>query len=176
MDRVFRHFRLEYIAPCGCVRLPVADCSVDLVYSRAVLEHLPPSLIEGAFLESRRVLTESGVMCHFIDPSDHLEHRDKRISRIHFLRFSDAVFRLMCLNTLNYHNRMRHSEYAHMLELAGFEIVEQERKIDPCAVVFATTQKLAPRFRQFSLDDLATVDSFFLARVSGNVRNGHQPV
>jgi len=49
MDRVFRHFRLEYIAPCGCVRLPVADCSVDLVYSRAVLEHLPPSLIEGAF-------------------------------------------------------------------------------------------------------------------------------
>src|SRR5262249_4125798 len=111
MEGVFQLFRLEYMAPCNCASLPLADHSVDVIYSRAVLEHVPPPVIRRIFVESRRVLTKSGVMCHFIDPSDHLEHRDKSISRIHFLRFSDAVFRLMCLNALNYHNRMRHSEY-----------------------------------------------------------------
>ena len=138
------------------------------MYSRAVLEHVPPRVIQQIFVESRRVLAGSGIMCHFIDPSDHMEHRDKSISRIHFLRFSDAMFRLMCLNALNYHNRLRHSEYARMLEETGFEILKEERNIDPRAVVFAKTQKLAPKFRHFALEDLATVDSFLLARVVVN--------
>jgi hypothetical protein len=168
MDGVFRFFRLEYLAPCDSASVPVADRSVDIVYSRSVLEHVPQPVIEQIFLESRRVLSESGIACHFIDPSDHLEHRDKSISRIHFLRFSDAMFRLMCLNALHYHNRLRHSEYARMLEEAGFEIVKEERNVDPRAVVFAKTQKLASKFSRFAPEDLATVDSLFLARVAPN--------
>jgi len=168
MDELFRLYRLEYLAPCNCASLPLEHHSLDVIYSRAVLEHVPPQVIEQIFVESRRVLNDSGLMCHFIDPSDHLQHHDRSISRIHFLRFSDAAFRIVCLNPLNYHNRLRHSEYVRMLERTGYEILKEERNIDQPAVVFAKTQKLAPKFRGFSPEDLATVDSFFLARVATN--------
>jgi hypothetical protein len=166
MDELFALFRLEYLAPCNCANLPLADRSLDVVYSRAVLEHVPPAVIEHIFMEARRVLKDSGLMCHFVDPSDHLQHHDRSISRIHFLRFSDSAFRIVCLNPLNYHNRLRHPEYVRMLERTGFEILKEERNIDQSAVVFAKTQNLAPQFRRFSPEDLATVDSFFLARVA----------
>jgi len=166
MDELFHRYRLEYLAPCNCASLPLDDHSLDVVYSRAVLEHVPPAVIERIFVEARRVLNDSGLMCHFIDPSDHLQHHDRSISRIHFLRFSDTAFRIVCLNPLNYHNRLRHSEYVRMLKKTGFEILKEERNIDQPAVVFAKTQKLAPKFRGFPPEDLATVDSFFLAKVA----------
>jgi len=80
MDELFALFRLEYLAPCNCANLPLADRSLDVVYSRAVLEHVPPAVIEHIFMEARRVLKDSGLMCHFIDPSDHLQHQDRSIS------------------------------------------------------------------------------------------------
>jgi SAM-dependent methyltransferase len=158
----FREFRLEYLAPCDCTQLPIPEASIDVVYSRAVLEHVEPDVLEGIFLESRRILADTGVVCHFIDPSDHWEHSDKNISRINFLRYSDEAFRWTYLNPLNYHNRLRHSEYARVLRQTGFEILKEERIVDPRAVEFARIG-LARKFQTFDLEDLATVDSFFLA-------------
>ena len=157
-------FRLEYLAPCDCAALPIPDSSVDIVYSRAVLEHIHPAVLEAIFRESRRVLDEAGLSCHFIDPSDHWQHGDQRISRINFLRYSDGVFRWTYLNSLNYQNRLRHSEYVRLFERSGFEIIREHRTVDRDAVQFARTARLAAKFRHFAPEDLATVDSFFLAR------------
>jgi hypothetical protein len=168
----FREFHLEYLAPCDCTRLPIPNGSIDVVYSRSVLEHVQPGVIEGIFLESKRILAESGVACHFIDPSDHWEHNDKNISRINFLRYTDAVFRWTYLNPLNYHNRLRHSEYARILRHAGFEILKEERFVDPRAVEFASRRRLARQFQTFALEDLATVDSFFLAEARSRPKKG----
>jgi hypothetical protein len=51
-----------------------------------------------------------------------------------------------------------------MLENAGFAIERDERTIDPEAREILEHFPIAPRFAQFSKDDLATVTSFFLAR------------
>ena len=73
------------------------DASLDVVTSRAVLEHVPPDVIQDIFNESFRLLNANGLACHIIDNSDHWQHGDLRLSRVNFLRFSDFTFRLTCM-------------------------------------------------------------------------------
>jgi SAM-dependent methyltransferase len=158
-----RH-RFTYLAPCDCRHLALADSSLDIVTSRSVFEHIPPPVIGEIMTEAYRLLRPGGLMCHFIDNSDHWEHGDKGISRVNFLRFGDRAFRWTYLNPLNYTNRLRHAEYVEMFQNRGFEMVRKERTIDAPSVKALETLPLAPQFRRFSAEELATVDSFLLAR------------
>lgn len=155
---------LIYLAPCDCRRLPLDGSSLDAITSRSVFEHIPRPVIEDILKESYRLLVPGGLVCHFIDNSDHWEHGDKRISRVNFLRYGDGAFRLTYLNGLNYQNRLRHSEYVEMMRTCGFEIVREQRNVDPRAIQALGHLPLAPRFRNFAPDDLATMDSYLLAR------------
>jgi SAM-dependent methyltransferase len=160
----FQRLRLVYLAPCDCRSLALPDASVDIVTSRAVLEHIPPQVIQDIFHESYRLLKPQGLACHYVDNSDHWQHGDKSISRINFLRFPDSVFRWTYLNGLNYQNRLRHSEYVDMLRKAGFELLRQDRDVDSGSLEALKTLPLDDRFRRFTADDLAALTSYLLAR------------
>jgi hypothetical protein len=54
-DRL-NEMHLEYMAPCDCRRLSLAAESLDLITSRACLEHIPPEIIQDIFHESYRLL------------------------------------------------------------------------------------------------------------------------
>jgi|ERR1039458_741463 SAM-dependent methyltransferase len=164
LDEGFRRLRLKYVAPCDCRRLHMPDASIDVVTSRAVLEHIAPRVIADIFTESIRLLKPSGLACHLIDNSDHWEHRDKRISRVNFLKYSDASFRWTCLNPQNYQNRLRHPEYVDMLCRCGFQILRDEREIDDKALTALRTLRISQRFRRFAPTDLATISSHLLAQ------------
>ncbi|HEX5431832.1 MAG TPA: hypothetical protein VFW83_07695, partial [Bryobacteraceae bacterium] len=115
----------------------------------------------------RRVLRSGGVVCHIIDPSDHWSHADQSISRVNFLKYPDSLYGLAHVtNKLNYHNRLRHSEYVHLMNRAGFEMLREERNIDQRSLLEISSGriKVAPRWRGFNPEDLATVDTFLLAR------------
>src|SRR5262249_26083967 len=127
-------------------------------------EHIPRPVLQDILKECFRLLTPGGVVCHFIDNSDHWEHGDKSISRVNFLQFSDRAFRLTYLNSLNYQNRLRHSEYVSLLRACGFEIVKEHRNVDPKALLALDNLPLSPQFSRFSKQDLATMDSYLLAR------------
>lgn len=160
----FERYRFVRLAPADCQDLPLEPASIDAITSRSVLEHIPPAVVERIFRESGRLLRPSGVLCHFIDNSDHWQHRDHSISRVNFLRYSDRVFRLTYINPLHYTNRLRHSEYLKMLRRCGFEIVRAEPTVEPRTLEEVATLPLAPRFRGFSAEDLAATDSYLLAR------------
>ena len=155
---------LVYLAPCDCRHLSLTDGSVDAITSRSVFEHIPRPVIEEILKESYRLLTPGGVVCHFIDNSDHWEHGDKSISRVNFLKYSDRAFRFTYLNSLNYHNRLRHSEYKAMLLACGFELLKEHRNVDAKALAALESLPLSPQFSKFSKEDLATMDSYLLAR------------
>lgn len=155
--------RLAYLAPCDCRKLSLAGESVDVVTSRACLEHIPPDVLQDIFHESYRLLKRGGVACHWIDPSDHWEHQDKSLSRVNFLKYSDAVFRLTSINPINYQNRLRHPEYVEMLRTAGFRLIREERQVDEPSLRCLTSMRIAKRFHRFSAEDLATIDSLLLA-------------
>ncbi len=164
LDESLQRRRMRYLAPCDVRNTALPSESVDAVVSRAVLEHIPGDIIRGIFTESARIVRPGGITCHIIDNSDHWQHTDKSISRINFLKYSDAMFRLTCINGLNYQNRLRHSEYRQMLLSAGFEIEKEERSVDREATQLLEHFPVAPRFQHFAKDDLAAVTSFFLAR------------
>ena len=163
MERRLEELRLVYLAPCDCRKLNLPAESVDVVTSRACLEHIPPDVLLDIFHESHRLLKHGGLACHWVDPSDHWEHQDKSLSRVNFLKYSDALFRLTFINPINYQNRLRHPEYVQMLDTAGFRLVREERQVDEASLRRLPHMRLTERFRKFSYEDLATIDSLLLA-------------
>jgi SAM-dependent methyltransferase len=163
LETFCKHLRLEYLAPCDCRALDLPAESVDVVMSRAVLEHIPPEVIDEIFMESRRLLRSGGLACHFVDNSDHWQFEDRSISRVNFLKFSDRVFKWTCINSLNYQNRLRHSEYRALLIKYGFTILRDESAIDSDSLAALRNLPIALRFRHFTHKDLATIGSCLLA-------------
>jgi SAM-dependent methyltransferase len=153
---------LEYLAPCDCRNLPLPDGSVDVVLSRACLEHIPPEVIAGIFREARRILRSDGLMLHEIDYSDHWSHRDRSITAVNFLQYPDWLFRLTCIHAQTYQNRLRHPEFVEMMETEGFVVRKVETIVSqPCRHALAK-MPVAARFRRFSTVDMATTSSIVL--------------
>lgn len=165
LGELLHRFRMEYHAPCDLVSSPFQDGEFSVVTSRAVLEHVPPAALRPLFGRAFRLLQPGGWTCHAIDNSDHWSHSDKRLSRVHFLCYSDRMFRFLnWFNPLDYQNRLRHPEYAELLRSCGFEIVISRSTPEPKALADLKTLPIAPRFRVFAAEDLARLDSYFLAR------------
>ena len=163
MQERLEEMRLVYLAPCDCRKLNLPPESLDVVTSRACLEHIPPQVLQDILHESHRLLKRGGLACHWVDPSDHWEHQDKSLSRVNFLKYSDGVFRWTYVNPINYQNRLRHPEYGEMLSKANFRLIREERTLDQASLHSLAHLRLAKRFRRFSHEDLATIDSLFLA-------------
>jgi SAM-dependent methyltransferase len=154
---------LKYLAPCDCRNLRLNNHSLDIVYSRAVLEHIPPPVLRAVFRECKRVLKPTGVMCHIVDNSDHFEHRDKSISRVHFLQHGERMMKFIGLNQQNYQNRLRHQDYLDLIQAEGFKIIAEDREIDRNALIILPKMRLAPGFANRPLEDLAAITSYILA-------------
>ena len=161
-DRL-KEMHLIYLAPCDCRGLNIPAASLDVITSRACLEHIPPDVILDIFRESYRLLKPGGVTCHMVDHSDHWQHNDKNIGRVNFLKYSDSLFRWTSINPLNYQNRLRHPEYIEMLQKVGFRLACEEHTVDEESLRHLPKMRLAERSRKFSREDLATTSSLFLA-------------
>jgi SAM-dependent methyltransferase len=163
LEKRLARFSIRYMAPCDVRRTGMADGSVDAIVSRATLEHIPPDILRDILTESARILRPGGVMCHVVDNSDHWQHNDKRITPVNFLKFSDRTFGCIQWNGLNYQNRLRHPQYTEMIREAALRIRREERVVDEESLRALEQMTVAPRFRAFSREDLATVTSYLLA-------------
>ena len=67
---------LSYVVPFEPRSVP--EESIDIVVSRAVLEHVPEQLLTRILPEFRRMLAPGGLMVHRVDMSDHWEHGTSR--------------------------------------------------------------------------------------------------
>jgi SAM-dependent methyltransferase len=116
---------ITYRAPCDARATGLADASVDYVTSTSTLEHIPPADIRLILQESRRILRPGGVMSMLIDYQDHYSYADTSISAYNFLRYDDREW-ARWNPSLQYQNRLRHSEYLATFEAEGFEVVNDE--------------------------------------------------
>ena len=153
---------LRYLVPFDT--RAVQSSSVGIVLSRAVLEHVHERDLATLLPEFRRMLVPRGLMVHRIDLSDHWEHIDKSIPRVHFLRHPDWLWRLTQINPQNVQNRLRRADYVRMIERAGFGEVRATG--EPHAPSLAALRKmpLAPRFRHLPLEELAVIGTTVTAR------------
>jgi hypothetical protein len=160
LPQMLKALNLTYCVPYRSSM--TAPGSVDLIVSCSVLEHIRPADLASMMGDCRDALSPAGAMVHFIDNSDHYEQGDKRISRINFLRYEDAVWNLFCLNPQAVQNRLRHSDYVALFAGLGFSIGYEwrevrERELDQLAEI-----PLAKKFRGRPPEDLAAISSHFV--------------
>ncbi len=166
LDELLEHFGLTYLAPADATALPLENGAIDIGISRAVLEHIPAPILARIFHELHRVTSRSGGVCHIVDNSDHWSHGDARLSRINFLRYSESRWRWFAINPLDYQNRLRHSDYLHLAQRAGFRIVEDRSVPDARTLEDLQRVRVDSAFERYRADDLAILTSRFVARAA----------
>ena len=114
--------------------MPLADHSVDFLFSIDVLEHMPPNLISSLLCEAKRVLAIGGLLVHRITLSDHFSHSDPSISGINFLQFSEEDWLKLAGNNFHYHNRLRALEFEKLFDDHGVTVLSKEKLLDERAL------------------------------------------
>jgi hypothetical protein len=165
LDALLDHFKIAYLAPQDLTRTAIGARSLQVILSRAVLEHIPPDALRNMLARCRELLRDGGVMAHIIDNSDHRQHGDSRLSPVDFLRYSDRAYRVLsALHPRNYQNRLRHDDYLRLFRNAGFEIVRDVSAPDPRALQDLQTMPLASKYAASSREDLAILTCLLIVR------------
>lgn len=152
---------IVYLAPCDAANTGLAEESVDCHLSVTVFEHVPPDVIGGIMREAKRILKDTGLAIHFIDPSDHFQHQDPSIGRSNFLRYSEREWQRIAGNQFAYTNRLRRSDLVKLFEDAGFDIVRQFNGVDPAGI--PEDFPLDASFSGYDREDLCTITVRLLA-------------
>ncbi|MFP5377828.1 MAG: class I SAM-dependent methyltransferase [Acidimicrobiia bacterium] len=156
-------FGITYLAPADARATELASGCVDCVTSTSTLEHIPRADIGPILRECRRILRPGGVASFVIDYSDHYSHFDRSITPFNFLRYSERRWRRYN-SSIQFQNRMRHSEYVDMFRATGFEIVHDSALVDEGRLAELRSVPLAAEFTRFELADVARTGAHVVLR------------
>lgn len=125
----------------------IPDCSVDFIWSQAVLEHVPRSQFAQTMRELRRILKPGGWCSHDVDLRDHFN------GGLNNLRFTEPVWEGALFSSSGFYtNRIRFGQMLSLFQDAGF-VVKQltPRKWDSLPIDRA---QLDGQFASLPEDDL----------------------
>lgn len=126
------------------------DQSVDMIYSRAVLEHVDD--LQACFADMFKALKPGGLALHQVDLKSHGLHQHNPLD---FLTWPDWLWRLM-YSAKGVPNRWRLDKYRELAEKSGFITTKMRPTMlashEDIAVIKA---QLAPLFRDVNDQDLA---------------------
>lgn len=134
----------------------------DLVFSRAVLEHVND--LAATFADMAAALRPTGVAIHLVDLKSHGLHQQ---SPLDFLAWPTWLWSLM-YSAKGVPNRWRIDRYRHELAACGLEM-QQLRPVGTysSAEIAAARPHLAPEFRSLSEEDLAPKGFWLVCRKPG---------
>jgi SAM-dependent methyltransferase len=139
----------------GLRRVPTG--SVDLVFSDAVLEHLPASEFDDFLRETQRVLAPGGLASHGIEYHDHLG------GGLQHLRFAPTFWERRAVAEAGFYtNRMLHSRVLAAADRAGFEVETMWELRWPEPRI--ARQRLHPSFHDASDSDLMMCAAWLVLR------------
>jgi SAM-dependent methyltransferase len=155
IESIFGRANIVYRAPGDATKTGLPNNSIDLVYSNAVLEHVPESMIHDLTVETKRILRPNGVAYHVIGLHDHYAGFDKKVSKVNFLRHPEWIWRIFVKNKISYHNRLREKQFIRIMESHGGKIETIRNKIDPDDLQILKTMKVDKRFSGMTHEELA---------------------
>ncbi|WP_046755625.1 class I SAM-dependent methyltransferase [Kordia jejudonensis] len=117
----------------------LATNAVDLVFSRFVLEHIPPKELLEIHKNLAKNLQKPFHVLHMISPSDHRAYDDKSLSYYDFLKYSADEWKQQHTK-FDYHNRLRLPDYIRIFQESGFEVV---------SLSYDTCEKDSEKYRKF---------------------------
>lgn len=161
LEDLERYWRIDYRAPADARTTDLPAGSIDCAVSVETLEHIPKNDIAAILQELRRIMRPDGVVLMQIDYGDHFKGFDPSISSFNFLTYSDEDWESF-QSRFQYVNRLRHSEYLQLFREAGFELLSDQPDRRPPEQQIL--ERLAPRFRSFSPEDLFTLGALIVGR------------
>ncbi len=162
LEDLCRDAGITYLAPGDFMDMGTGIA--DLIVSRTVLEHVPEDALRRIFLRAATVIRPGGLMCHWIDMSDHFEHRNKSLSRLDMLQYSDQEWSARTRDPQDYQNRLRRFDYVRLLAETGWEIIKLTGEPNLKALEDLRGMNLMPRYANVSPDELSILTSMIIAR------------
>ena len=154
---------VAYLAPADATCTSLADGEVDCIFSNSVLEHVPPTVIDGMYAEALRILASGGIMFHSVNCGDHYAYVDRRIDQLHYLRYSDAEWSRWN-NAFLYQNRMRAHEFVERARAAGFSIELNTAKVSERRLRELAATPVHAQFSAVPAERLCITSVDFIAR------------
>jgi cyclopropane fatty-acyl-phospholipid synthase-like methyltransferase len=154
LDELFRQAHIIYKAPGDATQTGLADHSIDLVFSHAVLEHVPEEVIHRITAESKRILKKDGIAYHAIGLHDHYASF-AGVSKVNFLKYPEWLWAFFIKNKISYHNRLREKEHLDIFRAHGAKIEWIENKTDPADLEILKTIRVDKRFAGMTPEELA---------------------
>lgn len=134
--------------------------SVDLSFSHAVLQHIPPAVLKKIVVELRRVASARSATSHSINLADLFATSDPSITPFNCLKFSEQSWRYLNSPLIPQH-RLRIADYRQIFTEAGFKV---EKEDNVCGSVEDLKRiRLAPEFQKYSQEDLLVISSWLVA-------------
>lgn len=132
---------------------------MDLVYSYAVLEHVPERVAVDLTGESRRILKPGGRVYHAIGLHDHYVSASRNISKVNFLQYPEWLWAFFVKNKFSYHNRLREKQFLDIFEAYGAQIEWIKHEIDPADLQALQNMNIDKRFAGMTHEELAVTYS-----------------
>ena len=155
---------IRYLCPYDITENEFEDNSIDVIFSSNVLEHVPPHALLDIHRETARVLSESGLAMHRLNPGDHFHPLTG--STINFLKCDEKVWRFLGGYGLSYHNRLRSCEHADLVKNAGLCLAFWADSLDERAISALKMKQIAlsARFAGMPTQFLCAYYSWLVAR------------
>jgi SAM-dependent methyltransferase len=146
--------RIHFVRPRDFYELPYQAGTIDFLFSHFTFEHAqkPNELID----EIARVLRPGGVTSHFIDIEDHSDFSRPFDYLVYSDEEWDACYGPEGRPVWMYENRLRASDFRNLFEKSGLKVVESN-PLRSAKMPDDIRRRLAPRFLDYSQEDLETV-------------------
>lgn len=159
-DEVYHLLGWSYLLDWDGKLDAVPDETLDLIISSDVLEHVHRASFRDLAEAHGRILKASGFVAHQVVFTDHITIYDNSMHTKNYLRMSDALWRLIGENRVQYINRFQPSEIEQFFADAGLQLVKAQRT----GVCEIDSIKIARQFGGFSREDLETTVKNILFR------------
>jgi SAM-dependent methyltransferase len=160
---------ITYVAPGDASATGLPDGSIDLYFAYSVFENVPLPVLHAFCREARRVLRPgSGRLCATLGCGDDYAGFDKKLHMLDYLKYSDQQWdRLVNRYNRYYYNRLREQEYLDILREHGATVDAIQHRLRAEDVEYVKTIPLAERFRRFTPEQNAVVNTEVIASFAG---------
>jgi len=162
LDEFLKVANISYHAPGDAASTGLEEKSVDLIYSYAVLEHVPEQVVYDLTKEAKKILNLGGMSYHLIGLHDHYHSFDKSISKVNFLKYPEWLWSFLVKNNISFHNRLREKQFLEIFKKNGAKLVWSKNKIDEEDLEVLKHMKIDKCFQGMTSKELAIYETEIL--------------
>jgi SAM-dependent methyltransferase len=154
LQDLFSCANIIYFAPGDATKTGLPGKSVDVVFTYAVLEHVPEETIHALNAESKRIIKKEGIAYHLIGLHDHYVKVSKKISKVNFLKYSEKWWAFWVKNKISYHNRLREKQFIDIFNSHGAKIKSIRNESEASDIEILKGMKIDKQFAGMTYEEL----------------------